>query len=747
MFNLKFTELVREARRRRVFRTAGLYIIGAWIVVQIALAAFPALLISDAAVRYVWFAAILGFPAAIVFGWRYDIRGGRVVRTGPAETEVPLSLQRGDFLVLAALGVVAVAIVAGSVREITSMQSPEGRTSAAVHVDSASVAVLPFANMSADPSNEYFSDGLTETLLHMLAQLDDIKVAARTSSFAFKGQSQDIREIAQALGVAHVLEGSVQRANNRVRVTAQLIRATDGFHVWSQNYDRTLDDIFRIQDEISADVASALGSSLLVGARSAMQGIDTENFSAYDIYLHALEQQNINTNEALDEAEHLFERAIDADPEFVDAKIGLARNYIWKRRKDANNSDVNYLAALEVLEELRERRPDNVSVEMMYLLVQFFIGVSERTNWGTTEELMALRNSIADLAQATKLDSFLTRYVVALISGRPLQRDDEALELLRAALESDPLNFELLWAQANLYRRTDQPELARQPLLTALKLAPKNPELPESLGYLALQQDRYDEALQWFRQASALDPEDISPVFTIAVTFYNLGFLAEGNDWREKARAIDPDNCAVAALDTTAANLAGDEEALIEFTERDLRQVIVQPSFCYTVIDFYVWTMINRGQAQQALDFLTELLPGLQEYANPIVDNRRAQYIQAMSLFIQYTLVDQETFRRMVAKYRDALTIHFPDLDEVTASVYLISYEFVVGNVDRAKEIYLETHDHTNLFRWLQFLSYPWLAEFREDPEVIPLMEAWLEKRAGFVDDVRALLEQPDWQL
>jgi TolB-like protein len=117
--------------------------------------------------------------------------------------------------------------------------------------------------MSGNEENEYFSDGLTETLLHMLAQLPDLRVAARTSSFAFKGQNTSVVEIAESLGVAHILEGSVQRAGERVRVTAQLIRAEDGFHVWSQNYDRTLEDIFAIQDEIATDVVTALDVSLL----------------------------------------------------------------------------------------------------------------------------------------------------------------------------------------------------------------------------------------------------------------------------------------------------------------------------------------------------------------------------------------------------------------------------------------------------------------------------------------------------
>ena len=224
---------------------------------------------------------------AMFFGWRYDIRDSRIVKTGADGADAPLALQRADFVVLAAMGVVAMMILTGALREISSMEPSEPLWPSLDDVDPASVAVLPFVNMSADPGNEYFSDGLTETLLHMLAQLPDLKVSARTSAFSFKNKNVDIRTIALALGVAHVLEGSVQKVGDRVRVTAQLIRADDGFHVWSQNYDRDLRDIFAIQDEISSDVAVALGSTLLGEDDAGIRNVETENFAAYDIYLRA----------------------------------------------------------------------------------------------------------------------------------------------------------------------------------------------------------------------------------------------------------------------------------------------------------------------------------------------------------------------------------------------------------------------------------------------------------------------------
>jgi TolB-like protein len=213
--------LLKEARRRRVFRTIGLYIVGAWLVVQIALAVFPALSISETAIRYIWTAALLGFPLAVVFGWRYDIRGGRVERTASTRTDVSLSLGRGDFLLLGALGVIATAILASSLWEISTTKPEQGASFVPTDVDINSVAVLPFLNMSSDPEQEYFSDGITEEVLNLLVKIPELKVTSRTSVFSFKGQSIDIPTVAQKLGVAHILEGSVRRAGDRIRITAQ----------------------------------------------------------------------------------------------------------------------------------------------------------------------------------------------------------------------------------------------------------------------------------------------------------------------------------------------------------------------------------------------------------------------------------------------------------------------------------------------------------------------------------------------
>ena len=245
-----------ELKRRNVFRVAAAYLVAGWLVTEVLTTLLPTLGAPDWVSRAVVLVFALGLLPTVVLAWVYQITPAGIRRQSEVDSEGSLAARRGRRLEV----LTVVAVVFGILfLAVTGSQRDED--SGVVPIDSVppmSIAVLPFVNMSDSKDNEYFSDGLTETLLHMLAQYPDLKVAARTSSFAFKNRNLPIGEIAAALGVAHVLEGSVQRAGDRVRITAQLIRSRDQFHVWSANYDRTVDDIFAIQDEIAAEVGTAL---------------------------------------------------------------------------------------------------------------------------------------------------------------------------------------------------------------------------------------------------------------------------------------------------------------------------------------------------------------------------------------------------------------------------------------------------------------------------------------------------------
>ncbi|MDA1063385.1 MAG: hypothetical protein O2907_03435 [Proteobacteria bacterium] len=306
---------------------------------------------------------------------------------------------------------------------------------AGVIANEASVAVLPFVNMSNDSDNEYFSDGLTETLLHMLARVPGLKVAARTSSFAFKGQDKTIGEIARALGVAHVLEGSVQRVGDRVRITAQLIRADDGFHVWSENYDRTLDDIFGIQDEIAEKVGGALSVSLLgTPAKADITGVATSDPDAYDLYLQAINERDTYSFGGLKAAEGLLKGALTVDAEFLDAKTELANNYLHQIETGLMDGDVGYPLIMATT-ELLAADPDNVMARGIKVFTEAAITTQAigdpQQLFDAIDELSALVNEDPDLLQ-------LRIFLMRLYQGT--QQTDQALPLMLAARALDPFN-------------------------------------------------------------------------------------------------------------------------------------------------------------------------------------------------------------------------------------------------------------------------------------------------------------------
>jgi TolB-like protein/Flp pilus assembly protein TadD len=321
-FSLK--DFFREARRRRVFRVTAIYIVGAWVALQAADLAFPGLGIEESAILYVWIGAILGLPIALFFGWRYDIIGGRIVRTAVSDVDADLSIERADYIILVALSLVVAVIAFGLVGEISKTRVPETAQFAVRNLDPNSIAVLPFVNMSEDPNNEYFSDGVSEEILNLLTQVSDLRVTSRSSSFSFKGQNVDVPTIAAKLNVAHVLEGSVRRSGNQLRVTAQLIEVESDSHLWSTNFDRKLEDIFKIQDEIAAAVVDALKIRLL-GEKPKATETDPEAFA---LYLQARHFKNQFTAESHTRAEKLLKQALEIDPGFAPAWTALGRAYI-----------------------------------------------------------------------------------------------------------------------------------------------------------------------------------------------------------------------------------------------------------------------------------------------------------------------------------------------------------------------------------------------------------------------------------
>ncbi|MGB5590642.1 MAG: tetratricopeptide repeat protein, partial [Gammaproteobacteria bacterium] len=289
-----------ELRRRKVVRVAVVYVIVAWLLIQIGEVIFEPLQLPEWSLTLVIVLAALGFPLALVLAWALELSPDGLQREKTrAEASAEAETARASENIQAA------AATAVKVR------SDQRRA----------IAVLPLSNMSGDPENEFFSDGITEEILNLLARIPDLRVVSRTSSFSFKHTTLDVPAIAEKLGVDIVLEGSVRRSGNRVRIVAQLIDAANDAHLWSAGYDRELEDIFAVQTEIARSIVDAMN---LDPATCVDCGGNTENIDAYDYYLRGRQYFHHHTGATMRFAREMFDKAIEADPGYARAYAGLA---------------------------------------------------------------------------------------------------------------------------------------------------------------------------------------------------------------------------------------------------------------------------------------------------------------------------------------------------------------------------------------------------------------------------------------
>ncbi len=483
-----------ELKRRRVFRVMAVYGAVAFVILQLADIAFEPLGLPPAAMTFLIILALFGLPIAVVLAWAFEVTPEGVRKTedaAPGEiTEIiesPAST-RWPAGVLAVVGVVAlvwgawfVGKQAGASEATETSGTPDAAVSAAagegptgVQLAYAelskdprpSIAVLPFKDMSREGDQEYFSDGMTEEILNVLAQIPDLRVAARTTAFAYKGQDPDLREVGENLGVGYVLEGSVRKAGDDLRITAQLIDTQDNFHVWSDSYDRTLDNVFEIQTEIAEAIAEALRVPLGVDEKSALV-FPTGDMTAYDLYLEGRAQIRDRGPENISESIARFEAAIARDSGWAPAWAGLAMartlepyyqpgldtpsgdGAMWERALSEAEG-----AALRAL----ELDPDNATARVA-------LGTAYRDRWRWNESEAEFRKALAtdpdnveahqqyaemlsavgrssealnSAARALALDRSPIRLASYSLVASQNGRVGEAIDLAREGIEADP---------------------------------------------------------------------------------------------------------------------------------------------------------------------------------------------------------------------------------------------------------------------------------------------------------------------
>jgi pentatricopeptide repeat protein len=322
-------QFFRELRRRNVLRVAGVYAVVGWLLIQIGVAILPTFE-APAWVLKVFIALILtGLPIAIIFAWAFEMTPEGIKPTmavADGESITQRTGRRLDYVIIAGLALVAVMIIGD--RLVPQAGQAASAVAARAVGTGASVAVLPFIDLSPDGDQEYFSDGISEEILNVLVRIPKLKVAGRTSSFSFKGKNDDLREIGGQLGVDHVLEGSVRKSGSKLRITAQLIRSDDGFHMWSQTYDRELTDVFDIQDDIAKSVANELALSLGLKSGESLIVDRTNDIEAYEKYLKARQLYIARGQDNLDAALLLLHEVTARDPGFAPAWALIGNTYV-----------------------------------------------------------------------------------------------------------------------------------------------------------------------------------------------------------------------------------------------------------------------------------------------------------------------------------------------------------------------------------------------------------------------------------
>ena len=529
---------IAELQRRKVLRVASAYVVAGWIVLQVATTLEGTLQLPDGFGRLILALLAAGLPIVLVLAWMFDITSEGIRRTHGTSDGVVAAPGAADMLLAGMVVVVIVAAIAqsfmGGGDNVAQNAAPKAPASeaddargAARAADPKSIAVLPFLNLSTDKDTEYFADGLTEEILNVLAQLPDLKVISRTSSFSFKGRTVPLPDIARQLGVRHVLEGSVRGAGGRVRITAQLIDVSTDVHLWSQTYDRKVEDLFAVQDEIARAIASALHLELDMSA--VPRDAPTANVEAYRLFLKARELFRRRGEHDLPESIELYKKAIQLDPDFAEAYAGLAASYTSEGSTDAKKFGAFESRAVAAAKQALKLKP---ALAQPYAVLGSI--ACDRLNWTA-----AFENG----TKAVELDPSDTTALLWLgLTQLAAGRLNGAAASLEKAAQFDPLyGFLDLWRLRIAFARRDSPGGAA----IAQKLLQSTPEAAVSahwyLASVAQERGDHGEAEDHFRAAMKIAGTNASIIEPVVAALKSPDAIPDARKALQDETARDPE--------------------------------------------------------------------------------------------------------------------------------------------------------------------------------------------------------------
>jgi adenylate cyclase len=511
-----------ELRRRRVVRVAIVYAIAGWVVIEVASTMLPGLHLPDWTVTLVIALVVLGFPITFLMGWMFDIGPHGIERTA-ADAVDPVTAVAHDPIPTPEARPAA--------PEPKQAPAPAPRAQSATDEDRRTIAVLPFVNMSGDIENEYFSDGISEEILNLLAKLPQLKVASRTSSFNLKGEKIDIPTVARQLGVGTVLEGSVRRAGERVRITAQLIEADSDSHLWSETYDREMKDVFAIQDDIAQSIVKALQVTLSPQERRAMQSVATSDPEAYDYYLRGRRYMYSMARRDYEHAIRMFEQAIGVDSKYALAYAGLADAYSHMYRY-VEASTENVEKANRASEQAVVLDRDSAEAHASRGMALF---ISDRYDEAEAEFEAAI----------TRNPNLFEAWYYYGLAASSQGRVERAVELYTKASEVNPADFQvpmfLAMAYATLGRKQDEMRVRLGALGTLERHLKLNPHDTRAIYFAAQNLYRIgerDKAIAMAEQAMQQGMNEPVVLYNVACFYTGLGDTERAIDLLEQAVSL-----------------------------------------------------------------------------------------------------------------------------------------------------------------------------------------------------------------
>lgn len=738
--------LFDELKRRNVLQVAAAYIVVAWVIVQVAITlreAWPGMPLWIVQALIVLLA--LGLVPVLVFSWLYALTPGGFKRDEGVGPEHAGADVIGRRLIYVTVGAVFLGLSLWIVTRDADLSEPPAvsgddtvseQLSPVASPDPNSIAVLPFVNMSPDPDKEYFSDGLTEQLLHMLAQIKELRVPARTTVFSFKGQNRDVRDIAAQIGVAHVLEGSVRFAADRVRVTAQLIEASSGDHAWSGQFDRPFDDIFSIQDEIASSVAVTLVASLLnPGDVVRAGGPDTSSFAAYDYYLRARSEFHQGSYAALTVAERHLRTALEHDPGFLDAKTLLAEVVL----NQADNGQIDFPTAmprvLTLLDEVLAVNPGHPRGKAFKIFIDSISALNEGKFSTAREAEAELRSFVSRFPNDIQVRAYLAGFL--RFSGRA----PEAVQVLEDAIRVDPRNSDLYYQLAVVHKISAQWGRARTSLLRALELNPNSTGAWYNLGEVGRKIGDGVLFVESTIKAMELDVQDHEIPAAVADFLYQIGLPDEAKEYHDRVTRMAPESEAALALDICKAYARGGLEEAIPLAREALADL---PAERFTAFHrawpLLLYTAAARGVAQEELAWVEAHVPGFLDLGKVEVPG----YVGTLRVGALDLLIATRSSSE-VLDYVDRVAAHYEQINIRTENFPLLKLVVLVleNKVPDANQWALDVvfSQPPTAFRfWRLYFDREILAPVTSAPGIQEAIARWELEEAEIRDAVAAYL-------